>query len=723
MFDYSPMPPDPDADRLSRDLRTTFGVRGPLIGGAGLLLRNWWLIPLAFVINAPFQLAAWWASCAAGHVCGNPNQYTILQNLGQNVVDDNASASLWTWPVRAALTFPPQLIVTAVAMTALAFQCARLPRDPASTRRIAAWTWPRLAALAAVFIGVPALATVAVGQGVLAAVEGRQAGLGLLLSLALIVVALVGFVATLLNLCAIAPLVVERTTAVRSVTRTLNLALRRLLPTLATSLLMIVLPSLVSGLVDQAGGTGDSSWWVTALRAAGSAALSYPLVAAMYFVRYLDLRHREGAQPEDLARELRGQPDAARDPSGEPYHRDAVVGAPGGGRSVALRLSPRTTREIDSPMATAYALLAHRAGERELLDLAQAAPQYPPAPEVIERIAEAAREPGGAAYVPSPGLPRLREAFAADLSRAYAGRVDPDDMVITAGCNQAFCLVAQAIAEPGDEIVEALPYYFNHDMWLRMNGVVPRYLEPGPGLVPTPTAAEALITPRTRAISLVSPGNPSGVTIPPDMLTGFAALAARHGIALILDETYRTFRGTSKPAHPLFADPAWRDTLVSLHSFSKDLAIPGYRVGAVVAGPELNREIKKLLDCVAICPPRIGQEAAWAGLTAAADWRTERAAELAGRRQWLATTMADRPGGFEVLSVGGFFAWLRHPFAHRPTDEVVRELVTRYDALALSGTAFLPDDRQVFRVSLGNLDQAAMTDFAGRLCLLAKDLA
>ena len=384
-----------------------------------------------------------------------------------------------------------------------------------------------------------------------------------------------------------------------------------------------------------------------------------------------------------------------------------------------MRLSPRTVHEIDSPMGAAYARLADRSGKRALLDLAQAAPGYPPATEMTEHVAKVAHEPNGAAYVPSPGLPRLREAFAADLSHGYQSPVGVGQMVITAGCNQAFCLVAQALAEPGDEIIEALPYYFNYDMWLRMNGVMPRYLEPGPDLVPRPEAAAALITPRTRAIVLVTPGNPSGVTIPPDVLAGFYELAKRHDIALILDETYRSFRDTGQPAHELFADPDWPRTLVSLHSFSKDLAIPGYRVGAVVASSELNREVMKLLDCVAICPPRVGQEAAWAGLTSAQEWRRARANEVTGKRRQLETLLAGRPGGFELLSCGGFFGWIRHPFAERGTDEVARDLITRYDTLVISGTAFLPDDRQAFRVSFGNVDSAGLTEFAGRLELMA----
>jgi aspartate/methionine/tyrosine aminotransferase len=380
-----------------------------------------------------------------------------------------------------------------------------------------------------------------------------------------------------------------------------------------------------------------------------------------------------------------------------------------------VRLSHRTVDQIDSPISTAYALLELRECDRELLDLAQAAPQYPTAPEVIEHIVRVARDAHGGDYTPVPGLPALRQALAAELSLDYGGEVRPDDVIVTAGCNQAFSLVTSALAGPGEEVVLPLPYYFNHDMWLRLNGIRPVYLEPGPDLVPRAADAEPLISDRTRAIVLVTPGNPSGVTVHPEEIARFAQLARRHGIALVCDETYRRFRDVPGPAHALFADPDWRRTLVSLHSFAKDLAIPGYRVGAVVASPELNREVCKLLDCVAICAPRIGQEAAWAGLTRAGSWRDARAREIAEHRQWFREAMAERPGGFELLSCGGFFGWVRHPFAGRGSEDVVRELVVKYDTLLIPGTAFLPEDRGVLRVSISNASRDAIADLAGRL--------
>lgn len=385
-----------------------------------------------------------------------------------------------------------------------------------------------------------------------------------------------------------------------------------------------------------------------------------------------------------------------------------------------MRLSARVLAETESPITSAYNLIALRGGRRPLLDLAQAAPGHPPAPSVVERVLATARDPHGADYVGGAGLELLREAFADELSSAYAGAVRPTDVAVTAGCNQAFCLVASALAEPGDEIVLALPYYFNHDMWLRMHGVRPVYLPPGPGLVPDAAAAAELLTPRTRAIVLVTPGNPTGVTIPPANLAAFAETARRHGIALILDETYRTFRDRPDTApHSLFADPAWRDVVISLHSFSKDHAIPGYRVGAVVAAPRVQNEVLKLLDCVAIGAPRIGQEAALAGITTSGTWRAERAGELAQRRRSVATAFQRRPGGFEMLSCGGYFAWVRHPWPERATTEVVRTMLQEQDLLAMPGTAFGPDDTGTIRLSVGPLGAANVADLGERLVALA----
>lgn len=385
-----------------------------------------------------------------------------------------------------------------------------------------------------------------------------------------------------------------------------------------------------------------------------------------------------------------------------------------------MRLRAATRAQLDSPVSSAYALLDGKPVAADLLDLAQAAPPYPPAASVAEHVAGVAAGAGGGEYTEVPGLPLLRETFAAELARDYGGVVGAEHVVVTAGCNQAFCLAVSALAGPGDEVVLVLPYYFNHDMWLRLNEIVPVYLDPGPELVPRAADAEALVTTRTRAIVLVTPGNPSGVTVGPAAMAEFAELARGHGIALLIDETYRSFRDVEGPAHGLFADPSWTDTVVSLHSFSKDLAIPGYRVGALVASEELNRQVCKLLDCVAVCAPRIGQEAALAGLTTARSWRDERVREIASRREAFTAAMACGPGGFTLLSAGGFFGWVRHPFTGRATEDVVRELAVEHDTLVIPGTAFLPEDRGTLRISYSNLDPAQAGELSARLARAGK---
>lgn len=380
-----------------------------------------------------------------------------------------------------------------------------------------------------------------------------------------------------------------------------------------------------------------------------------------------------------------------------------------------VRLTNRTLDQIHSPIGAAFGLLALQSGTRPLLNLSQAAPSFPTAPVIADHIATVAASDDGGRYCPQQGLPELRDLFAAELSRDYQGTVGAEQILITAGCNQAFCLVSSAIAEPGDEVLLPVPFYFNHDMWLKLDGVVSTYVEAAEGVVPTVEEVRATITDQTKAIVLVTPGNPTGAIVPGTEIEAWADLAAEHDVLLILDETYRSNRQTTEPAHGLFARPGWDDHVVSLHSFSKDLAIPGYRVGAVVGRPDLIAEAMKLLDCVAICAPRIGQEAVIAGLRHATDWRAEQAARIAEAQTHFEAVMADEPGGFKLEASGAYFGWVRHPFDGDIAESVVRRLVVDHDILVIPGSAFTPQDESHLRFSFANLSKAELDDLATRL--------
>ena len=158
-----------------------------------------------------------------------------------------------------------------------------------------------------------------------------------------------------------------------------------------------------------------------------------------------------------------------------------------------MRFSERVSELVHSPIGAAHALVGLRTNDRPLLDLSQAAPSFPPAEAVTNRIAEVVSEPDSGRYPPQPGLPELRAAFAADLTSGYGSEISPDSVLVTAGCNQAFCVVASALTSPGDEAVLVAPFYFNHDMWLKIEGVKVRYLKPAKDLIPDPQQAQSLI--------------------------------------------------------------------------------------------------------------------------------------------------------------------------------------------------------------------------------------
>ena len=114
----------------------------------------------------------------------------------------------------------------------------------------------------------------------------------------------------------------------------------------------------------------------------------------------------------------------------------------------------------------------------------------------MDHLADAVRRPETARYTAILGRDELRAEFAAALSETYRGRVAPDRVAITAGCNQAFCLALMALAGPGDEVILPAPCYFNHRMWLQMLGVAPVFLpfRPERGGVPDPADARARLT-------------------------------------------------------------------------------------------------------------------------------------------------------------------------------------------------------------------------------------
>jgi len=358
--------------------------------------------------------------------------------------------------------------------------------------------------------------------------------------------------------------------------------------------------------------------------------------------------------------------------------------------------------------------------DRPLLNVSQAAPVDPP-PEPLRR--EMARlvmeEPQAHLYGPVLGLPELRTEIAAQWSAAYGGSVTPRHVAITSGCNEAFCAAIATLTAEGDEVLLPTPWYFNHKMWLDMAGAVVVPLPTGPGLIPDAEAAEALLTPRTRAIALVSPNNPGGVEYPPEVIGAFYELCQDAGIALILDETYRDFHSSDRAPHDLFSRPGWQDTLIQLYSFSKAYRLTGHRVGAMVTGTARLAEVEKFLDTVTICPAQLGQFAALWGMRNLGQWLAGERAEVLARRAAIETGFAPLAAqGWRLLGCGAYFAYLEHPF-DLPSDRLAQRLVAEAGVLLLPGTMFTPEDdpagRRQLRVAFANVDADGIAALIERL--------
>jgi len=387
-------------------------------------------------------------------------------------------------------------------------------------------------------------------------------------------------------------------------------------------------------------------------------------------------------------------------------------------------INPRYAATLPPPVMEARRWISGKdfGADRPLINLSQAAPVDPPPPPLRAAMADALlNQPESHLYGPVLGLPALRAELASQWSAGYGGTIISEQVAVTAGCNQAFAAALSTLAGAGDQVIIPTPYYFNHKMWLDMEGVEAVALPTGDDLIPDPDQAARLITDRTRAIVLVSPNNPCGTECPPAILRAFYDLARAHGLALILDETYRDFHSQTGAPHDLFTDPDWDQVLIHLYSFSKAYRLTGHRVGAVMASTARLAEVEKFLDTVAICAPQIGQIGALWGMQNLGDWLAGERLEILHRRDALIAEFARLPD-WQVLGCGAYFAYVRHPFAD-PSDIVAKRLVDAAHLLVLPGTMFGPlkahggsgQAEATLRIAFANADAAGLADVVTRL--------
>jgi aspartate/methionine/tyrosine aminotransferase len=233
------------------------------------------------------------------------------------------------------------------------------------------------------------------------------------------------------------------------------------------------------------------------------------------------------------------------------------------------------------------------------------------APPVIREALEKALKDGRMRYTHSLGVPALREAIADHFRATYGVTISPEQVLVTPGTSPAMLLLFGALLDAGDEVVLSNPYYACYPNFIRYAEGVPVYVDTteADGFQYRPEAIRARLTPRTKAIIVNSPANPTGTVLAPDRMAAIAALAGDGGPMIVSDEIYHGLTDGGRDRSILeFTDRAF-----VLNGFSKAFAMTGWRLGYLVAPPSHIRTLQRLYGNFFISSNEFVQ---WAGVAA-----------------------------------------------------------------------------------------------------------
>ena len=382
------------------------------------------------------------------------------------------------------------------------------------------------------------------------------------------------------------------------------------------------------------------------------------------------------------------------------------------------RFNPLIARLSPPPVPSVLAWAKAYDGARgPLIDLSQAVPGYPPHPEMLKWLGEAAASPAFSGYGAIEGEQVLRAAYATHVSSLYNASINARNIHITSGCNQAFISTVIAIAGAGDTVLMTNPFYFNQETTLAMLGIGVELVpcDASDGFLPDIDAIASSLKPGVRALALVTPNNPTGSVYPPALLRRIYDLCRANKTWLILDETYRDFLGEGSGApHDLLALEGWQDGLICLYSFSKSFCIPGHRLGAITAGLAVVRKVAKVMDNLQICAPRSAQAAVARALPALDDWRASNRAEIGRRAEALKQVMS-KLTGWKLQAIGAYFAYIRHPYPDISSEFVAEKLAKIAGVVCLPGDYFGEGQEGYLRFAFANADVPTILKLEERL--------
>jgi aspartate/methionine/tyrosine aminotransferase len=349
-----------------------------------------------------------------------------------------------------------------------------------------------------------------------------------------------------------------------------------------------------------------------------------------------------------------------------------------------------------------------RSGIREIMELAWTVPDAIhlevgepnfSTPDHIVKAAADAAAAGFTRYTPNAGIPDLREALAVKVRERNGIQAEADQVIVTPGSVAGLFSTLTALVNPGEEVLLADPAWPNYELMMRLMGVTPvRFpLHPEKGLVPQVADIEPHVTDRTRAILVNSPGNPTGAITPPEVNAELVEFARRHDLWVLTDEVYDEMWFDHPPSALAPLDTDGR--VITFFSFSKTYAMTGWRVGYLVAAPDVVEYIIKAQEPITSCVNAPAQKAAIAAVTGPQECVAEMRESYHERRD-LVTDLLDDRGLPYVRPTGAFYLMADISGARMNDVDFAKRLVIERGVAVVPGTTFGPDSGDFVRVSL-----------------------
>lgn len=350
------------------------------------------------------------------------------------------------------------------------------------------------------------------------------------------------------------------------------------------------------------------------------------------------------------------------------------------------------------------------------ISLGQGVVYYGPPPEAMALLPQFLSNPANHQYQPVQGIAPLLEAIEAKLQAFNRIEINERNcIVVTAGSNMAFMNAILAITSAGDEIILQTPYYFNHEMAIRIAGC-------RPVLVPTDenyqiclSAIAKAITKRTKAVVTVSPNNPTGAVYSESALREVNQICRTHGIYHISDEAYEYFTYNDVKHTSPGAFPQSSSHTISLYSLSKAYGFASWRIGYMVIPEHLLVPIKKIQDTILICPPVVSQYAALGALQTGIDYCQTHIRAIASVRQLVLRALNRLQGLCTIAPADGAFYFLLNVNTQLNAFELVEQLIREYQVAVIPGTTFGMNNGCYLRVAYGALQKETAVEGIERL--------